>query len=417
MKVTAKILLHGAHIADLSSDGKISSFMLLDSYKDNPNRDTLSLSIFSMSPERLTVFESLNAPLPAFIKILLPEGAIREQLIEDSEMAINEDSFEADVYLLDLCGSDLTGAISVIDVEHEGVFDDFREKIVKAIVPEKARTLSGAQAKLSVNKRKGRLTLPYKNETGSFIAKPQPEGKHPHIALNEYLHMKLAKKMGLNVPGVELIHAKIGKDAKERSYYVVERFDRTQDGQKIHMEELHQILSFGLTIDSNSKYDDYSYSEVISFLSSVDKKLKTNITVEYLKELAYSALIGNADFHLKNSALLYLDGRTPSKAPSYDLLCTEYHGFRSIAVRLYDDVKISVNDFDESVYYQVLDKAGLKEGKYLDIFNSFQDKIFDEFQNLIAEDEILQKGSNRGFVDSIDYRLKNLCLAGQPSPR
>jgi serine/threonine-protein kinase HipA len=410
LKVTAQVLLHDQHIGDIASDGKICTFKLLESYKQDADRDTLSLSLFTMQPERLAMFESVAAPLPAFIKILLPEGKVREQLIEDSGMVIGENSFAADVYLLDLCGADLSGAVSVVNVEHSQVYDDFRQEVIKAETPEKARTLSGAQEKFSVNKYKGKLVLPYDGESGSYIAKPQPNhvAKLPNLVLNEYLHMKLASRMGLEIPDVEVIYTRLKDDEEERPFFVIKRFDRTDAGQKIHMEEIHQILNTGSVVSSDSKYDDFSYAEIISFLHTVDKRLNTNITYEYLKELVFSVLIGNADFHLKNSALIYPDKKLPSKAPSYDLLNTEIYGFRRIPVCLYDAVQIDVNDFDEESYHMILKKAGIKQPEFESLFARFQEKIYAEFLALIENDEILSASETRGFIDQIDYRLRNL---------
>jgi serine/threonine-protein kinase HipA len=36
----------------------------------------------------------------------------------------------------------------------------------------------------------------------------------------------------------------------------------------------------------------------------------------------FNVLIGNGDAHLKNWSLIYLDGRTPTLAPAYDLVGT-----------------------------------------------------------------------------------------------
>jgi serine/threonine-protein kinase HipA len=43
---------------------------------------------------------------------------------------------------------------------------------------------------------------------------------------------------------------------------------------------------------------------------------------EFVRRLAFTALIGNADMHLKNWSLLYPDRRTPVLSPAYDFVAT-----------------------------------------------------------------------------------------------
>lgn len=44
---------------------------------------------------------------------------------------------------------------------------------------------------------------------------------------------------------------------------------------------------------------------------------------EFVRRLVFSALVGNADMHLKNWSLLYRDGINPTLAPAYDFVATQ----------------------------------------------------------------------------------------------
>ena len=94
-----------------------------------------------------------------------------------------------------------------------------------------------------------------------------------------------------------------------------ERFDRGPGGQRIHMEDFAQI--FGLFPDD--KYDDRSYANIAAVLWAETGETGT---WEFVRRLAFSVLIGNADMHLKNWSLLYPDGRTPALSPAYDFVAT-----------------------------------------------------------------------------------------------
>ena len=50
--------------------------------------------------------------------------------------------------------------------------------------------------------------------------------------------------------------------------------------------------------------------------------VKVRRTVEFVRRLVFSVLIGNADMHLKNWSLLYPDRRTPVLSPAYDFVAT-----------------------------------------------------------------------------------------------
>ena len=43
---------------------------------------------------------------------------------------------------------------------------------------------------------------------------------------------------------------------------------------------------------------------------------------EFIRRLAFNAMVGNGDAHLKNWSLIYPDGRTAALAPAYDLVGT-----------------------------------------------------------------------------------------------
>jgi serine/threonine-protein kinase HipA len=95
----------------------------------------------------------------------------------------------------------------------------------------------------------------------------------------------------------------------------VERFDRGPDGQRIHMEDFAQV--FGLF--PGDTYDRRSYANIARVLWA---ETGEEGTYEFVRRLAFSVLIGNADMHLKNWSVLYPDGRTPVLSPAYDYVAT-----------------------------------------------------------------------------------------------
>jgi serine/threonine-protein kinase HipA len=81
------------------------------------------------------------------------------------------------------------------------------------------------------------------------------------------------------------------------------------------MEDFAQV--FG--IFPEGKYKSVSYANIARVLWA---ETGEQGAYEFVKRLAFSVLIGNADMHLKNWSLLYPDTRTPMLSPAYDFVAT-----------------------------------------------------------------------------------------------
>lgn len=69
---------------------------------------------------------------------------------------------------------------------------------------------------------------------GLFIMKPSPE-EYPHVAENEHATLLLMGKAGFNVPPCGLVRLNDG-----HLVFVIRRYDRNPDGQRIHQEDAMQ---------------------------------------------------------------------------------------------------------------------------------------------------------------------------------
>jgi len=138
---------------------------------------------------------------------------------------------------------------------------------------------------------------------------------------NEHAMLKLAHRIGIDVPRNELVEIDRIKGLPEEAANVgklalaVQRFDRRADGSRVHMEDFAQV--FGLYPDD--KYGHRSYANIASVLWA---ETSQESTYEFFRRVVFSVLIGNADMHLKNWSLLYPDRRTPVLSPAYDMLST-----------------------------------------------------------------------------------------------
>jgi serine/threonine-protein kinase HipA len=140
---------------------------------------------------------------------------------------------------------------------------------------------------------------------GNYILKP-PSQIYPEMPQNEHLTMRLAEAFGIKTVSSSLILMQSGELA-----YIIERIDRTEKGEKIHMLDMYQILE---AVDK--------YKSSIERVGKAIGKYSSNTLMDQLAffELCLFCFVtGNNDMHLKNFSMINLKGKW-LLAPAYDLL-------------------------------------------------------------------------------------------------
>jgi len=299
-------------------------FAFEQDYLDDPGRPTLSLSFKGEDGGLVTATRPVSVRVPPFFSNLLPEGHLREYLAMRARLKP-----EREFFLLAMLGEDLPGAVVVVprDQEH----DDAHHDAAHAADADDRDgdgalrfSLAGVQLKFSaVIEASGGLTIPVNGMGGSWIVK-LPSARFPAVPENEHVMLELARAVGITVPENRLVDIReiegLPEDAAgvEGNALAVKRFDRGPEGRRIHMEDFAQV--FGLF--SRDKYDRRSYANVAAVLWA---ETGQEGAYEFVRRLAFTALIGNADMHLKNWSLLYPDRRTPVLSPAYDFVATLPH--------------------------------------------------------------------------------------------
>ena len=106
-------------------------------------------------------------------------------------------------------------------------------------------------------------------------------------------------------------------------FLLVERYDRIRgrDGviARLHQEDFCQALS----VPPELKYEDEGGPGAVRSLELIDAACSRPAAdrLRFIRMLIFHYLVGNADAHAKNYALLYRDN-TPDLAPLYDVVCT-----------------------------------------------------------------------------------------------
>jgi serine/threonine-protein kinase HipA len=179
-------------------------------------------------------------------------------------------------------------------------------------------SLAGAQDKLAIKVINGKIALVKNGDPTTHILKPSIQGLEG-TAQNETFCMTLAARVGLSAPDVQ--YAKAG----DTEFILIERFDRklSQSGtvERLHQEDFCQALS----VPPELKYEDEGGPGIADSLTLIQGVVNqpAKDRLAFLRMQIFHYLVGNADAHAKNFALLYsLDTRSPSLAPAYDIVCT-----------------------------------------------------------------------------------------------
>lgn len=175
----------------------------------------------------------------------------------------------------------------------------------------KRMSLAGAQHKLAVIQQDGSLFEPAGATPSTHILKPDhPDEDYRHTVINEWFMMRLAKRLGLDVPDVHRRYV-------PSPVYLIDRFDRVlgaQGWERRHVIDACQLLG----LDRSFKYSQGSMESLAALANACRSPAvaRTRLFVW----LVFNVLIGNSDAHLKNLSFM-VSHEGIQLAPFYDLLC------------------------------------------------------------------------------------------------
>ena len=312
------VWLYEQRVGSITLSEGIIRFQLDESYINNANRAVLGLAF----EDDLVAIHRSQMRLPPWFSNLLPEGRLREWIAQSKGVSKNRE-----LDLLIKVGHDLPGAVRVAEAEiGQEIFDADRREVVADTGGDNNSkdiwrfSLAGVALKFSMLRAGERFTSPAIGEGGDWIVK-LPYQEHQNVPLNEFSMMELARKVGINVPEVRLVHRDqlIGIPdnlwpASEDMAYAIRRFDRTLSRGLVHIEDFAQVRSF---------YPGDKYKGNFETLAAlIYRTYDVESLLEFSRRLAFNYVIGNGDAHLKNWSLIYTDPRRPILSPAYDLVAT-----------------------------------------------------------------------------------------------
>lgn len=270
-------------------------------------------------------------PARAFCAGLLPEGRALQELAHRAGVATN-DTFG----LLERYGRDVAGALVIgtegpepkrhdVAAYNEHSFADAVDALDEhplGVDDDSELSLAGLQDKLLlVRTPDGGWGRPLHGRPSTHILK-RDDARFPGLVAAEGGCLRLAARLGLTTVDTEL--AQIG----DHACLIVSRFDRIGGGDaitRIHQEDLCQAMGVDPEgARGRAKYEDGGGPSLHDLAGLLDQYARDGAGEldQLVRAVTFTVLIGNADAHAKNIALLHDTPSTVRLAPLYDTVPT-----------------------------------------------------------------------------------------------
>lgn len=274
-----------------------------------------------------------------FFSGLLPDESARQRLA--GALGISAGNVFG---LLEVIGGECAGALSLYragqmpprsdddDVEAlsparlEEILGKLRERPLLGGEEGVRLSLAGAQDKLAVCVEGETIGLAKGGRPTTHILKPFIQALDGSVE-NELFCLRLAMRLKLPVPEVQM------RRAGAIRFLLVKRYDRSKHENgtitRLHQEDFCQALS----VPPELKYEDEGGPGTERSFNLINQATARPAVdrLSFIRRLILHYLVGNADAHGKNYALLYR-GKVPDLAPLYDVACTA--AYPSLAKKL-----------------------------------------------------------------------------------
>jgi serine/threonine-protein kinase HipA len=339
-----------------------------------------------------------------FFEGLLPEGEARDQLASD--FAVDP----ADTFaLLAALGRDCAGALVIVPEGERPDFGGRPEPITSAEIArrladlrftplgadEKVRvSLAGMQSKLLLSKlADGSWGLPVNGAPSTHLLKPQ----HPNFQKmmeNEEFSMRVAAKLGLEVPHVEIA------DFAGTKALVIERYDRTTPDQNGAVTRLHQEdFCQALTVTSDHKYEGRGGPSFRRCAELLTQWGSAGDLEKLLGIMVCNTLVSNADCHAKNLSVMHHGTGALTLAPAYDIVSTAFYPQTSQEPGMYISGKHLLSEvtrddlIDETIGWGI--SRTRAEERVCDLLDRGPEAVHAAASETEAPDELVMLATNR----------------------
>jgi len=171
-------------------------------------------------------------------------------------------------------------------------------------------SLGGARPKANVWRAGDHFTTAFASGASLWLAKFPAQTDGPDAGAVEYAYSLMAKAAGIDMPTTTLLASR-----QTAGYFAVERFDRTVDGNRLHMHSLGGLLNVSPTNSAAT------YQQLMIATGLLTQPSGTDVTSieQQIARMAFNVIARNRDDHVKNHAFLMDAKGTWRPAPAFDL--------------------------------------------------------------------------------------------------
>ena len=186
-----------------------------------------------------------------------------------------------------------------LQLERDDAINDPQYDRWLSLLVDPGSSLGGARPKASVLDQQGNL----------YLAKFPSANDTKDVGAWEMVLHELAKQSGIEVPETKLMRL-----SGKYQTFLSKRFDRTNDGKRIHFASAMTLLGYN---DGNDYADGISYLELAGFIMQTSPSATTDLE-QLWRRIVFSILVSNTDDHLRNHGFL-MTANGWRLSPAYDL--------------------------------------------------------------------------------------------------
>jgi len=238
-------------------------------------------------------------------------------------------------------------------------------------------SLGGARPKANVINEKGVLC----------IAKFPSKNDEIDVGLWEFIINRLAHQCNINVPDCD-----INKFNSEYTTFLSERFDRIEEGERIHF-----VSAMALT-QHNDDDEEASYLEIAEVIKQHGQDATVNLH-ELWRRIVFNIAVSNGDDHLRNHGML-LQAEGWILTPAYDV--TPGSGQSGY-------LKLNIDDVDNSANFEL----ALSSAEYFELDMAQSKAILKEVYDSVSQWETLAKrhSASQNEIDFMQSAFQTETLA------
>jgi len=245
--------------------------------------------------------------------------------------------------------------------------------------------------------------LPTSGADGQWIVK-LPDPRFDGVPEAEHALSEFARSIGIDVPETKLIDVDAidglpaWASAPGARAFAIRRYDRADDGTRVHAEEFAQVLDVPVGGDGLHRYR-VSLETIARTAFQLSGSSALHGVVD---RLVFNVLTGNGDAHAKNWSFIYPDGIHPALSPAYDLVPT-------VAFIPGDDLGLTLggskawSDVTLSAVRSLVDKAGADP-------TNVSDRVREIANRIVEGWDALGNGLSQDVFDRITQHRDGLAL-------